>query len=1095
MKKLWKHVVLLLLLISSFTTLSAATLSNQAHFNNVVIFIRFNDEQTYSAPYTYNHYEEMLNGVGVESLRDYYLEASYGQLTIDSIIPNDNGTILYYTDIYDRSYYEPYDETTNPDGYSENESASREHNLLKRAVDYADAENWFDESVNLDVNNDGMIDSITFMVSGEDNGWNSLLWPHKWELYSFGSEGNFSASAPTINGVHAYYYTFELLGNSTTYDYQVTVGILAHETFHLLGAPDLYHYYYYLDVVPVGYWGLMQYQGDIPSHMLGYMKEEYGLWLDETQTISDSGTYTLYPLGEGEHLMRLYTGFENEWIYLEYRLQDGRYESNLPDSGLLVYRVNQNVDGNEYGSYYNGEPSDEVFIFRPGLDDVIEPIILEEEGDIDGDIDLAALSNDNIYSAIGLGTSIPLFSADGTILNIRIDNIIEQDGYITFDVSFPIRTYIMSETFELDNINVQFWDNEEMDYRIGVENIPQTQEVRYTTDGTTPTLASPLVPVDGISIDAMNNVVTLGIFEDDVLLSTQVETYQFSSTIESNHHPYGNYMSQYYYLDFGVDHDFNISFHSSSKLEEYFDYLYLFDGTVTESFTGTEMRSFDQSYHQEEFLVLFDTDDTIDNFYGFTMNIDTVVLPNFELSGNAYNRIPVGTTYTDPGYILDGLNTELYHVEVTGTYDTDIVGSYTITYDLLDDENTIIKTLTRTVEVVDDVSPEVTLNGYELTIIEAGSVYEDLGVNITDNYDSNPSVTITENVDTSVLGDYIVTYTVQDSSLNQTVITRTVRVIDTTAPVLTMNGDDELHLEVFSDYLDEGVTGVDNLDPLVNILTDSNLDLSVLGEYTITYRATDENGNSSSITRTIHVVDTTNPVLTLTGDSDVTIEVFDSYTDAGFELHDNYDTDVAYTIDESLDLSTVGTYTITFTATDSSNNQTIVTRTVNVVDTVAPEGTLNNGLDTIYVGETWEDGGVSYSDNYTESPTLETDGDVDTSAPGEYVVTYTITDESGNETVRTRIISVLEKQDLEITCDAMVTTAASIDDLMLGDCMVGTEKMTVHTSDIRSNPGIYEVNYSLDVHGTTYHKTIYVYITGGTYITTEIAIERREDYV
>ena len=166
-----------------FSDVSFVNLNEVDSFSNVVIFIKFSDEESYQAPFEYEYYDSMFNGVDVVSLRDYYLEVSYNKLTIDSYLVNDNSEIVYYMDSHNRSYYEPYDETTNPNGYSDNNKAEREHALLKSAIDYVDLNNLIDDSIVLDSNSDGDIDSITFMISGEDNGWNTLFWPHKWNLY------------------------------------------------------------------------------------------------------------------------------------------------------------------------------------------------------------------------------------------------------------------------------------------------------------------------------------------------------------------------------------------------------------------------------------------------------------------------------------------------------------------------------------------------------------------------------------------------------------------------------------------------------------------------------------------------------------------------------------------------------------------------------------------------------------------------------------------------------------------------------------------------------------------------------------------------
>ena len=81
------------------------------------------------------------------------------------------------------------------------------------------------------------------------------------------------------------------------------------------------------------------------------------------------------------------------------------------------------------------------------------------------------------------------------------------------------------------------------------------------------------------------------------------------------------------------------------------------------------------------------------------------------------------------------------------------------------------------------------------------------------------------------------------------------------------------------------------------------------------------------------VEDTTIPVITITGDATVTVQVGDTYSDAGATALDNYDGDITEDIVtvNNVDTDVVGQYTITYNVSDSSSNAaTEVTRTVNI---------------------------------------------------------------------------------------------------------------------------------------------------------------------
>ena len=103
--------------------------------------------------------------------------------------------------------------------------------------------------------------------------------------------------------------------------------------------------------------------------------------------------------------------------------------------------------------------------------------------------------------------------------------------------------------------------------------------------------------------------------------------------------------------------------------------------------------------------------------------------------------------------------------------------------------------------------------------------------------------------------------------------------------------------------------------------------LVALGAGALLTNLTDDDDDDSSPTVTTPV-DTTPPVITIVGDNPATVELGSSYTDAGAT--------VTVITSGSVNTSTLGSYTITYTATDGSGNTSTASRTVNVVDTTAP---------------------------------------------------------------------------------------------------------------------------------------------------------------
>ena len=849
-----------------FNDNSFVSLNEVDSFTNVVIFIKFNDEASYVAPYDYDYYENMFNGEDVVSLRDYYLEASYNKLTIDSYLINNASEIVYYVDSHDRSYYEPYDSSTNPNGYTEGEQSDREHVLLKDAIDYVDDNNLIDDSIVLDSNDDGDIDSITFMVSGEDNGWNTMFWPHKWDLftyYNYNSE-EYTYDAPMINGVYAYDYTFELMGNSRFYDEIVYTGVLAHETFHLISATDLYHYYDSQNIDPIGDWGIMGSTSFVPSHMLGYMKEYYGKWIDNVSEITESGSYTLGPLQESEdNLYKINLDSSNEYIYLEYRDNEGLYESNLLDSGLLVYRVDMDYlnIGNDYGYYDDNDlGEDEVFVFRPGIPDSTPPITFPIDDDFnideDGNIDAAALSDNNFYDEMGTGTNIPMFYSSGELIDITISNVVEHDGYVTFDVELPLRIELDMDE-ELPGGSTLFLvDDSIYEYNFSILNLPLVGDTYYTTNGSLPTTSDTLYVGGLIPFTATNNEITVAVYEGEVLIETISKEFNFVSSVETDHNPYGNLLNISWYLDFKHEiNDYTLSFHNSSELEDDYDYVYIINNGTTLTYTGIDMRDVELNYSNENLLVNFVSDTYLDEYYG--VGIDVVVnnTVDIHVNGDEYIELNIGDSFVDEGAYLSGDNLELFSILIEGDIDTDNPGIQVITYNILNQDENIIESIDREINIIDVTAPVVTLVGEDEITLNYLDSYSELGVTYTDNLNENLDYDISGFVDNSVLGEYILTYTVTDSYGNiSNEVTRTVYVVDTVKPVLKLLASIDT-IFVGEEYIIPSISMTDFQSVDLDVVINGTVDTSVVGEYVIEYVVTDSSGNTSSISRYVNVVE------------------------------------------------------------------------------------------------------------------------------------------------------------------------------------------------------------------------------------------------
>jgi hypothetical protein len=195
---------------------------------------------------------------------------------------------------------------------------------------------------------------------------------------------------------------------------------------------------------------------------------------------------------------------------------------------------------------------------------------------------------------------------------------------------------------------------------------------------------------------------------------------------------------------------------------------------------------------------------------------------------------------------------------------------------------------------------------------------------------------------------------------------------DTTPPVITLLGDNPVHLSIGGTYVEPGITVTDDTDSAPTYVTfvdgiqqeTSGMDTSSQTTHIITYSAVDAKGNGVTATRAVIVgasssdsgsgsgasttpsdttpADITAPVVTLVGDAALELTVGDTFTDSGATASDDTDGDLTASIvvTGAVDTTTAGSYSLTYTATDSAGNSGSASRLVTVVASApAPEPT------------------------------------------------------------------------------------------------------------------------------------------------------------
>ena len=182
------------------------------------------------------------------------------------------------------------------------------------------------------------------------------------------------------------------------------------------------------------------------------------------------------------------------------------------------------------------------------------------------------------------------------------------------------------------------------------------------------------------------------------------------------------------------------------------------------------------------------------------------------------------------------------------------VGKYRIDYYYRDQSgNSVYKY--NFIFVQDTTKPVISLIGEPIINIEVNSTYTDAGSKVSDNCDSNLIAIVNSNVDTSLLGQYIVRYNVTDTAGNiADEVTRTVNVVDSTEPIITLNGGD-MEIVLGESFTDPGVASVsDNYATLSleNVIKTGSVNVNIEGTYELNYSITD-GFNTTNIKRKVIV--------------------------------------------------------------------------------------------------------------------------------------------------------------------------------------------------------------------------------------------------
>lgn len=225
----------------------------------------------------------------------------------------------------------------------------------------------------------------------------------------------------------------------------------------------------------------------------------------------------------------------------------------------------------------------------------------------------------------------------------------------------------------------------------------------------------------------------------------------------------------------------------------------------------------------------------------FTANSTNIGQVAYQWYDNQTNAIPGETNIT--------LTLTNVHSAVAGNYTIVVAGTSC--------EASAVGSLA----VVDSLAPAITVNGANPSTNECHVAYADVGASAFDACSGGVAVFAVGSVNTNVPGVYSITYTADDGSGNTNTATRTVYVVDSLSPVVSILGANPYTNLLQSPFNDPGAVVTDVCDPVALIVTNNPVNINVPGSYQVTYVGSDSSGNATTNTRIVEVVAPPLPVL------------------------------------------------------------------------------------------------------------------------------------------------------------------------------------------------------------------------------------------
>ena len=213
--------------------------------------------------------------------------------------------------------------------------------------------------------------------------------------------------------------------------------------------------------------------------------------------------------------------------------------------------------------------------------------------------------------------------------------------------------------------------------------------------------------------------------------------------------------------------------------------------------------------------------------------------------------------YEEEGYVA----TDDHDGDITDKVKVSDPGDGYIYYEVSDSSGN--KTSTRREIKYDDrIPPEITLKGDLLIKLAPDEKFVEPGYTASDDCDGDITDRVIVSEKPAADGNgKIVSYEVRDSYDNMASAERRIVEKDVVAPVITLKGDAQMKISAGTAYKEAGATAKDDIDGDLTekIAISGTVNIYHSGDYNITYKVSDAEGNEATVVRKVTVVPVPQP--------------------------------------------------------------------------------------------------------------------------------------------------------------------------------------------------------------------------------------------